>query len=87
MIGETMRNELPPAIDTGFHSAVMARIHHQPGHESGRGAGAQSGRSTAPQRISSEASDPLSWHDVEAFGRFGGSRECGYGYGRLVATT
>ena len=29
MIGETMRNELPPAIDSGFHSAVMARIHDQ----------------------------------------------------------
>ena len=29
MIGEAMRNELPPAIDTGFHSAVMARIDDQ----------------------------------------------------------
>ncbi len=29
MIGEAMRNELPPAIDTGFHSAVMAQIHDQ----------------------------------------------------------
>jgi negative regulator of sigma E activity len=29
MIGEAMRNELPPAIDTGFHSAVMTRIHDQ----------------------------------------------------------
>jgi len=29
MIGEAMRNELPPAIDTSFHSAVMARIHDQ----------------------------------------------------------
>ena len=29
MIGEAMRNELPRAIDTGFHSAVMAQIHDQ----------------------------------------------------------
>jgi len=29
MIGETMRNELPPAIDTGFHSTVMAKIRDQ----------------------------------------------------------
>ena len=29
MIGETMRNELPPAIDTSFHSTVMAKIHDQ----------------------------------------------------------
>ena len=29
MIGEAMRHELPPAIDTGFHSAVMARIDDQ----------------------------------------------------------
>ena len=26
MIGEVMRNELPRAIDTGFHSAVMDRV-------------------------------------------------------------
>jgi sigma-E factor negative regulatory protein RseA len=26
MIGEAMRNELPEAIDTGFHSTVMAQI-------------------------------------------------------------
>lgn len=26
MIGEVMRNELPPAIDTGFHATVMARV-------------------------------------------------------------
>jgi sigma-E factor negative regulatory protein RseA len=26
MIGEVMRNELPQAIDTGFHAEVMARI-------------------------------------------------------------
>ncbi len=30
MIGEAMRHELPAAIDTGFHSSVMARIHQQP---------------------------------------------------------
>ncbi len=30
MIGEAMRHELPPAIDTAFHSSVMARIHQQP---------------------------------------------------------
>ena len=29
IIGEAMRNELPQAIDTGFHSAVMAQIHDQ----------------------------------------------------------
>jgi len=29
MIGEAMRNELPPAIDTSFHSAVMTQIHNQ----------------------------------------------------------
>jgi negative regulator of sigma E activity len=29
IIGEALRNELPPAIDTGFHSAVMAKIHDQ----------------------------------------------------------
>ena len=27
MIGEVMRGELPPAIDTGFHAAVMQKIH------------------------------------------------------------
>ena len=27
MIGEAMRNELPPAIDTAFHAAVMEKIH------------------------------------------------------------
>ena len=26
MIGEVMRHELPPAIDTGFHNSVMTRI-------------------------------------------------------------
>lgn len=26
MIGEVMRNELPAAIDTGFHASVMARL-------------------------------------------------------------
>lgn len=26
MIGEVMRNELPPAVDTDFHSTVMARV-------------------------------------------------------------
>ena len=29
MIGEAMRNELPQAIDTGFHGIVMAQIHDQ----------------------------------------------------------
>ena len=29
MIGEAMRHELPAAIDTSFHSAVMAKIHDQ----------------------------------------------------------
>ena len=36
MIGEAMRNELPAAIDTGFHSTVMARIRDQaetPAHD------------------------------------------------------
>lgn len=36
MIGEVMRNELPSAIDTGFHQAVMAGI-RQPGEASDRG--------------------------------------------------
>ncbi|MDH3221352.1 MAG: RseA family anti-sigma factor [Gammaproteobacteria bacterium] len=31
MIGEIMRHELPPAIDTGFHEAVMARIAREVG--------------------------------------------------------
>ena len=31
MIGETMRNEMPSAIDTGFHSSVMARIQEESG--------------------------------------------------------
>jgi sigma-E factor negative regulatory protein RseA len=30
MIGDVMRNELPAAIDTGFHQQVMARIGQQP---------------------------------------------------------
>ena len=29
MIGDVMRNELPAAIDTGFHQQVMARIQQQ----------------------------------------------------------
>ncbi len=29
MIGEVMRNELPPAIDTNFHASVMARVRDQ----------------------------------------------------------
>lgn len=29
IIGEVMRNELPPAVDTGFHNAVMAQIQDQ----------------------------------------------------------
>jgi negative regulator of sigma E activity len=29
MIGEAMRHELPPAIDTGFHATVMARVQDQ----------------------------------------------------------
>ncbi len=31
LIGETMRNELPQAVDTGFHSAVMARVRAEVG--------------------------------------------------------
>ena len=31
MIGEVMRNELPPAIDTGFHQNVMAKIRAEAG--------------------------------------------------------
>ncbi|TNF91517.1 MAG: hypothetical protein JSU67_06460 [Gammaproteobacteria bacterium] len=27
MIGEAMRNELPPAVDSDFHNSVMARLH------------------------------------------------------------
>ena len=30
LIGEVMRHELPQAIDTNFHSSVMARIRQQP---------------------------------------------------------
>jgi sigma-E factor negative regulatory protein RseA len=29
IIGEAMRNELPQAIDTGFHNTVMAQLHDQ----------------------------------------------------------
>ncbi len=29
LIGEAMRRELPPAIDTGFHASVMARIREE----------------------------------------------------------
>ncbi|MDH3389316.1 MAG: RseA family anti-sigma factor [Gammaproteobacteria bacterium] len=31
MIGEVMRHELPPVIDTGFHAAVMARVAQEVG--------------------------------------------------------
>ncbi len=34
MIGEVMRNELPPAIDTGFHQNVMAKIRAEAGDRS-----------------------------------------------------
>jgi len=54
MIGEAMRNELPPAIDTGFHSAVMARIHDQ----------AEVQEHNARSKVSSEAAarpSILSW--------------------------
>jgi sigma-E factor negative regulatory protein RseA len=40
MIGEIMRNELPPAIDTDFHARVMAQIRA----EAGSGASAEAGR-------------------------------------------
>jgi negative regulator of sigma E activity len=54
MIGEALRNELPPAIDTSFHSAVMARIHDQAevqAHNSG---------SITPQQATAKSS-LLSW--------------------------
>ena len=39
MIGEALRHELPQAIDTGFHSSVMARIRDEvgaTGHDGGK---------------------------------------------------
>jgi negative regulator of sigma E activity len=54
MIGEAMRNELPPAIDTGFHSAVMARIHDQAEEQ------ANSSGSITPQETTAKPS-LLSW--------------------------
>ena len=54
MIGEAMRNELPPAIDTGFHSAVMARIHDQAEEH------AHSSGSITPQETATKPS-LLSW--------------------------
>jgi negative regulator of sigma E activity len=52
MIGEAMRNELPPAIDTSFHGSVMARIHEQ--------AEAHSSRSELPQ-VAATKHSMLSW--------------------------
>jgi negative regulator of sigma E activity len=52
MIGEAMRNELPPAIDTSFHGTVMARIHEQ--------AEAHSPRSELPQ-VAATKHSILSW--------------------------
>jgi negative regulator of sigma E activity len=54
MIGEAMRNELPPAIDTGFHSAVMARIDDQVETQT------HSSRAQAPQQPAVKHSI-LSW--------------------------
>jgi negative regulator of sigma E activity len=59
MIGEAMRNELPPVIDTGFHSAVMAQIHHQTGHDQAE-VPAHSPRAKAPQAAAAKPSI-LSW--------------------------
>ena len=47
MIGEAMRNELPDAIDMGFHSSVMARIREE-------------APSAAPKQTASEASSDTS---------------------------
>jgi negative regulator of sigma E activity len=54
MIGEAMRNVLPPAIDTGFHSAVMARIDDQAQMQT------HSPRAQAPQQPAAKHSI-LSW--------------------------
>jgi negative regulator of sigma E activity len=54
MIGEAMRNELPPAVDTGFHSAVMSRIHDQTETQ------AHSPRSKTPQQAAAKRSI-LNW--------------------------
>lgn len=43
MIGEAMRNELPAAIDTGFHASVMARLRAETATDST----AQAGQSRA----------------------------------------
>jgi len=59
MIGEAMRHELPPAIDTGFHSSVMARIHQQP-------ADAQRAQLQAPAQTGSRSS-LLSWVTLKPF--------------------
>ena len=48
IIGEAMRHELPPAIDTGFHASVMARINEL---EDSR-LGAPAAADEAPQRAS-----------------------------------
>ena len=54
MIGEAMRHELPPAIDTGFHSAVMARIDDQAEAQT------HSPRAQSPQQPAAKRS-VLSW--------------------------
>ena len=59
MIGAAMRNELPPAIDTDFHTTVMARIRQQ-------SADAPAAQSESPSQAAAKAS-VLSWITLKPF--------------------
>jgi len=59
MIGAAMRHELPPAINTGFHTTVMARIRQQ-------SADAPSPRSESPSQTAPRPS-VLSWITLKPF--------------------
>ncbi len=53
LIGDALRHELPPAIDTGFHATVMARI-----RDEDREAGATRAR---PPRVAPARTGPDRW--------------------------
>jgi len=59
MIGAAMRNELPTAIDTDFHTTVMARIRQQC-------ADAPAAQSESPSQAAAKAS-VLSWITLKPF--------------------
>ena len=59
MIGAAMRNELPPAIDTDFHTMVMARIRQQ-------SADAPAAQSESPSQAAAKPS-VLSWITLKPF--------------------